>query len=179
MSKIKNLFLVGCIALLAACSGVPDGIEPVENFDANSYLGTWYEVARLNHPFEAGLSNVTATYSFNADGSIKVINRGLDEEGSFDDIEGRATFAGAEDIGHLKVSFFGPFAASYVVFELGESYDYAFVTGFNKEYLWLLSRTPTVSDELKNSFLSLAAEKGYKTDELIFVDQSFYTQPEG
>lgn len=165
------------LALLAAlclpgCTGLPAGVEPVKDFELERYLGRWYEIARLDHPFERGLEQVTADYSLAADGSVNVLNRGLDPEAGWQSAEGRARFAGEAEIGHLEVSFFGPFYASYVVFELdSQGYQYAFVCGYDRSYLWLLSRTPVVSRELKDHFVQRVAELGFAADELIFVDQ--------
>lgn len=164
---------LGLLLLLGGCLGTPPGVEPVVNFDAQRYLGTWYEIARLDHVFERGLDGVTATYSFNDDGSVRVLNRGYRAEKSeWAQAEGVARFVDDESTGHLKVSFFGPFYASYVVFELDQDYEYAFVSGFNNNYLWLLARTPEVSGELKERFVRRAEELGFAVDELLFVDQS-------
>ena len=168
------LLVALCCALVAGCTGTPEGVDPVSDFEADRYLGRWYEIARLDHSFERGLTRVTAEYSRRDDGAVRVINRGFDaEDGVWRDIEGVARFVGPEDEGHLKVSFFGPFYASYVVFELErESYDYAFVSGFNRDYLWLLAREPTVSADLRDDFLRQVSDLGFDTAELIWVDQS-------
>mgnify|MGYP001169698779 CR=1 FL=1 len=158
---------------LAACTGVPDGIEPVTAFDQNRYLGTWHEIARLDHRFERGLSQVTATYRTNPDGSIAVLNRGFDSEKSeWREAEGVARFVQSPDVAHLKVSFFGPFYGSYIVFELGEDYDYAFVSGFNHDYLWLLARTPQISNTLREQFLATITERGFDPAGLVWPDSS-------
>ncbi|QTH63914.1 lipocalin family protein [Psychrosphaera ytuae] len=165
-------YLLSIAFLLTACTGVPDKVTPVNNFDLNRYLGTWYEVARLDHSFERGLSQITATYSLKDDGGVRVLNKGYDvEEKEWREAEGKAYFVDASDVGHLKVSFFGPFYGSYVVFELDqEEYQYAFVSGPDTSYLWFLSRTPEVSPELMNKFKTLAKEKGFDTSKLIFVE---------
>ncbi|MCK7549989.1 lipocalin family protein [Marinobacter goseongensis] len=170
---MRTWALVALMSLLAGCTSVPEGIEPVRGFDADRYLGSWYEIARLDHSFERGLSNVRADYSRNADGSIKVTNRGYNsEEGKWEQADGRAVFVGDDSTGHLKVSFFGPFYASYVVFELEqEDYSYAYVTGYNREYLWFLSRTPEVSDDALEAFRARARAEGFDLDELIVVEQ--------
>ncbi|MEE4279450.1 MAG: lipocalin family protein [Halieaceae bacterium] len=151
---------------------MPEGVEPVADFDADRYLGRWYEIARLDHSFERGLRDVTAEYSLRDDGSIRVINSGFDtEEGEFDSVEGVARFVRGEDEGYLKVSFFGPFYGSYVVFELDrEGYSYAFVSGFNRDYLWLLAREPEVSESLREAFVARAQALGFNTDELLWVE---------
>ncbi|WP_028021847.1 lipocalin family protein [Enterovibrio calviensis] len=169
---MKPLFIALSLLLLTACQSIPDGITPVTGFDEKRYLGKWYEVVRLDHSFERGLSNVTAEYSVREDGGIKVLNRGYKaEDQEWSEAEGRAYFVGERDTAHLEVSFFGPFFSSYVVFELGDEYDYAFVSGYNTDYLWLLARTPTVSDEVMANFLTVAEEKGFDIDRVVFPVQ--------
>mgnify|MGYP001820417763 CR=1 FL=1 len=120
MIKLKYLFLASVVSVLASsCAGMPDGVRPVEGFEVNRYLGKWYEIARLDHSFERGLQNVTAEYSLREDGGIRVINSGYSiKNNKTDSAEGKAYFANDSDEGYLKVSFFGPFYGSYVVFEL-------------------------------------------------------------
>ena len=136
------------------------------------YLGTWYEIARLDHPFERGLERVTAEYSVREGGGVLVKNRGYStSKNTWEDAVGKAFFVRGPDEGYLKVSFFGPFYGSYVVFELDrEGYQYAFVSGPNESYLWLLSRTPTVSDDLLCRFEDQAQSLGFRTDDLIYVN---------
>jgi len=172
VSRMRGV-VVCLMALLSGCTGVPDGIEPVENLSVERYLGTWYEIARLDHSFERGLSRVTADYEQKRDGSIVVTNRGYDtEEGAWSEAEGHAVFVDDPTVGHLKVSFFGPFYSSYVIFELDQSgYDYAYITGYNRDYLWFLSRTPEVSDEALSAFKERAEAEGFDLSELILVEQ--------
>jgi apolipoprotein D and lipocalin family protein len=156
---------------LSGCLAVPDGIEPVDNFELNRYLGKWYEIARLDHSFERGLEAVSAEYSLRDDGGIRVINSGYNTDTQDNqEAEGRAYFVDQPNLGYLKVSFFGPFFGSYVIFELDENYQYAFIAGNTTNYLWLLARTPEVSQELVNQFISRATQLGFDTSQLIFVD---------
>jgi len=168
---MKLISAFAFLVLLSACAGVPQAIEPVTGFELDKYKGKWYEIARLDHRFERGLQGVTANYSINQNGSVRVENRGFStKKQKWKDAVGKAKFAGDENIGHLNVSFFGPFYAPYVIFDLDkEDYQYAFVTS-NDKTLWLLSRTPSVSDVLKERFLRTAENAGYNTKELIFVN---------
>lgn len=151
---------------------MPQFVQPVGDFQLQRYLGKWYEIARLDHSFERGLSNVTAEYSLRDDGGVSVINRGFSQESQqWKQAEGKAYFVNSESEGYLKVSFFGPFYGSYVVFELEqENYDYAFVSGPNNDYLWLLSRTPNVSPTVVEKFETMARELGFETEQLIYVE---------
>ena len=170
---MKKSLLVAISLLLAACLGMPKTVTPVGNFDQRRYLGKWYEIARLDHSFERGLVRVTAEYAPREDGGISVTNRGYSPvDGEWKQAEGKAYAVGDPGQAYLKVSFFGPFYGSYVVFELDPDYRYAFISGPNRSYLWLLSRTPTVDDELIDRFVDEARRRGFDTDELIFVDQS-------
>lgn len=159
--------------VLSGCTGMPAGVTPVKEFDLNRYLGKWYEIARLDHSFERGLEQVSAEYSLNPNGSVKVVNRGYSTaKKKWSESVGKAKFVQGSSTGYLKVSFFGPFYGSYVVFELDkQGYQYAFVSGPDLSYLWLLSRNKTVSPEIKERFLQRAKEIGFDTNKLIFVKQ--------
>ncbi len=170
---MKILLLMTAILLQTACTGVPEGMQAVKHFESDRYLGTWYEIARLDHSFERGLDQVSATYSMREDGGIKVINRGYSKEDKeWQEAVGKAYFVDDKNTGHLKVSFFGPFYGSYIIFKMDQvDYQYAFISSYNHDYLWLLSRTPQVSDAVKQDFINTAAKYGFATQELIFVDQ--------
>ena len=173
---LKKWFLIAIASVLLVglfgCTGVPENVKPVRGFELPRYLGEWYEIARFDHSFEEGLSEVTATYSMRDDGGVKVINRGYSkEDGRWDEAEGKAYFVESETTGHLKVSFFGPFYASYVIMELDKKgYQYALITGPDKDYLWILARTPTISDEVRARLLEKARTAGYDTSKLIWVE---------
>ncbi|ALU42386.1 lipocalin [Pseudoalteromonas rubra] len=170
---MKTVLIIMMTLVLSSCLGMPQGVQPVGNFELNRYLGKWYEIARLDHSFERGLTRVTAQYSMREDGGVKVINRGFNSvENQWREAEGKAFFVNQDDEAYLKVSFFGPFYGAYVVFELDyDNYQYAFVSGPDTEYLWLLSRTPQVDQAIIDKFVSMAAERGFDTDALIFVEQ--------
>jgi apolipoprotein D and lipocalin family protein len=159
--------------LLAGCAGSPDGVEPVDGFELDRYLGTWYEIARLDHRFERGLTRVTANYSLRKDGGVRVLNRGFNaDEGAWEDAEGKAYFVGDPAIGQLKVSFFGPFYGGYNIIALDKArYHYSVVAGPNRDYLWILAREPTLDPAVVERLVGVATGLGFPTDELIYVDQ--------
>ena len=170
--RCGRALLVAVATLLAGCTGIPEGVVPVRDFRLNAYLGKWYEIARLDHSFERGLEQVTADYSLREDGGLRVVNRGYSRaSGEWKEAVGKAYFAGDPEQGHLRVSFFGPFYSSYVIFELDPDYRYAFVSGYDTSYLWLLARTPDVEPEVLARFKSLSASLGFAVDQLILVDQ--------
>jgi len=158
---------------LAGCIGIPEGTQPVTGFELDRYLGTWYEIARMDHKFERGLSNVTAEYVLKDDGGVRVLNRGFNaDKKTWKEAEGKAYFIGDSDIGQLKVSFFGPFYASYNIIALDqETYQWSLVTGPDTDYLWILSRTPDLDSSVTDRLVEMAKTLGYQTDALIFVSQ--------
>lgn len=170
---MKKLLLVISIFLLSGCLGMPKLVQPVNDFELNKYLGKWYEIARLDHSFERGLSQVSAEYSLKDDGGVMVINRGFSAaKNEWKEAEGKAYFVNGDSEGYLKVSFFGPFYGSYVVFELDhENYQYAFISGPDTDYLWLLAKTPTVPPEVLQKFVEMSKARGFDTDSLIYVQQ--------
>ena len=162
-----GLILLG----LAACTGLPDGIEPVR-FNAQRYAGPWYEIMRLDHSFERGLTNVQAIYTLKPDGRVQVINKGFNPQScQWRDIEGSASFLAASDIASLSVTFFPPFAGGYHVFALDPNYQWAMIAGPTRDYLWILARTPTIDPGLRARLVKEAQAKGFPVDQLILVDQ--------
>jgi len=170
---MKKLILGILLFFLSGCLGYPGNVKPIKDFELEKYLGKWYEIARLDHSFERGLEKVTAEYSLRDDGGVRVKNRGFSaNKNKWEEAEGKAYFVRESDEGYLKVSFFGPFYGSYVIFELDkENYQYAFVSGPNESYLWFLSRTPNVSDELMSKFVAKTKNMGFRTEGLIYVNQ--------
>jgi apolipoprotein D and lipocalin family protein len=175
---MKQLLLL-VLLLLNSCMGVPENVEIVDGVKPEQYLGTWYEISRLDHSFERGLDNVTAHYEQNADGSIKVINRGYNrEDKKWDEAVGKAYFiekpnADNTYLGKLKVSFFGPFYGAYNIIALDKVYyNYVMICGPGKDYLWILSRTPELTYPIKQELVSQANALGFATDKLIYVNQN-------
>ena len=164
----------GVAAAVSGCAvSVPKGIEPVTGFDAERYMGTWYELARIDHRFEKGLIRTSAHYSLEEDGSVTVINRGYSEEkNAWKESEGKARFLGESDVAALKVSFFGPFYGGYHVIALDqEHYRWSLVAGPDRDYLWILARDKTLPAEVREQLVSQAKALGFATDKLIWVEQ--------
>ncbi|MDY0191639.1 MAG: lipocalin family protein [Desulfuromonas sp.] len=170
---MRKLLVATMLLALTGCLGMPQAVQPVKDFNLTKYLGKWYEIARLDHSFERGLTQVSAEYSLRSDGGVRVINRGFSAENQeWKEVEGKAYFVNDANEGYLKVSFFGPFYGSYVVFELEQkNYAYAFVSGPNNDYLWLLSRTATVNPEVIEKFKTRSQDLGFDIAQLIYVQQ--------
>jgi apolipoprotein D and lipocalin family protein len=182
MEKLMNTArktITGALVILIAafnsgCAGVPDGVTTVSEFELDRYLGTWYEVARLDHRFERGMSGVTANYSMRDDGGVSVVNRGFEaSKDEWTSATGKAYFVGDSDVGELKVSFFGPFYGGYNIIELDkDDYQYSLVAGPDRDYLWILSRSPELDPDVLSALVEKAESLGFPTDELIYVDHS-------
>nr|WP_199001387.1 lipocalin family protein [Flavobacterium sp. ASV13] len=172
-SKYIAPVLVGAgvaLALYSCSSTIPKKAVAVTNFDKAKYLGKWYEIARLDFKYEKGLNNVTAEYTANDDGSIKVDNKGYDTKiDKWKESIGKAKFVKADTIGMLKVSFFGPFYAGYNVIAVEDNYKYALVAGESLKYMWILSRETTIPESIKANFLIKAREIGYEVSDLVWV----------
>ena len=172
------LMTLGTITLammLTGCSTAPPaGLSSVTPFEVNRYLGKWYEIARLDHSFERGLTDVSATYAMQSDGSLEVINRGFNtKKNDWKSATGRALFTGSPQQGSLKVSFFGPFYGGYHVLALDQAgYQWALVSGPDREYLWILARTKVLAPAIRDQLVAEAKKMGFATDKLIWVEHT-------
>lgn len=163
----------GADAAVSACVGtVPRGVEPMIGFDAKRYMGTWYELARIDHRFERGVSRTFAYYSLEEDGAVTVINRGYSEEkNAWKESQGKARVLGEPDVAALKVSFFGPFYGGYNIVSLDDGYQTALVIGSSLDYFWLLSRTKSLPDRKFRQLLRIAQELGVDMGRFRAVEQ--------
>ena len=167
-----SLGILGILIFKSCSVGIPEKANAIQNFDSEKYLGKWYEIARFDFKFEKNMNQVTATYSKNPDGTIKVDNKGYDYiKKEWKQSIGEAKFVNAENEARLKVSFFKPFWAGYNVIDLEDNYKYALVAGKNLDYLWILSREKTIPENIKTRFLEKAKSVGYDTSKLIWVEQ--------
>ena len=167
---MKYVGIIVLVLSISSCVSVPEGIEPVDDFELSRYLGRWYEIARLDHSFERGLENVSATYSMREDGGVRVLNQGYSPiDKSWRTAEGKAYFVNEKDSAHLKVSFFGPFYGAYVVFYLDEGYQTALVVGPDRSYFWILSRSLSIAEADLKKLLRIAQNKGVNTEKLIYL----------
>ena len=172
--KLTFLLLFSLFILFGGCQTKKSEqlkTETIKELDLQRYLGTWYEIARFDHSFERGLVGATATYSLRDDGKIKVLNQGFRNtlDGELNVAEGKAKLTG--EPGKLKVSFFWIFYADYYILELDENYQWALIGSKSDKYLWILSRTPKLEDNVKNLILHFAEKRGYDTSKLIWVEQ--------
>jgi apolipoprotein D and lipocalin family protein len=178
MKNYQKYFLLGVIMFFSITSFLSCGTKlkdasGINNFDVSKYLGKWYEVARYDSWFENNMDKTQAFYSLNEDGTVRVENSGFDTtKEKWKTSVGKAKFRGAKNIGELKVSFFGPFYADYTILALDSEYKYSLVSGGTTDYLWILSRTKTIPEEIKNEYLSIAKKFGFDTSNLVWVNQN-------
>lgn len=169
MTRARGACLLAAAVLLFGCTGVPDGIVPVRGFQLDRYLGTWYEIARIDHGFEHGLTDITATYRRRTDGGIEVLNRGFDPRTqSWREAKGRAYFLGSSDVASIKVSFFGPFYGGYHVFALDPDYRWVMISGPTRDYFWILARQPALDPATLATLLQRARDAGFDTRSLVY-----------
>ena len=160
------LFLTSLFCLLTGCSKLTVDNSVVKDFDTDRFLGGWYEIARFDHRFERGMEQTQATYTLQKDGTIKVLNVGM-KNGKPKQSEGLAKLTDTPAL--LRVSFFGPFYSDYRVMLLDKDYQYALIGGGSDNYLWILSRTSLLSDDVKKKILNEAKRRGYDINKLIWV----------
>jgi apolipoprotein D and lipocalin family protein len=172
--KKTLMLLIGVgVAISHAASCSSPAFPPINGFVLEKFLGNWYEIARMPSSFEKDLVNVTATYELRKDGKVTVINQGFNKKkGKKHLARGKGKFAGSPDIGHLRVSFFGPFYADYIIIALdAASYAYAMVASNSAKYLWILSRTPKLEKGVLDNLLAKARELGFNEKNLVMVEQ--------
>lgn len=165
--KARWIVGIGWLALLCGCASSPQtaGIRAVSDFDVKRYMGTWHEVARLPHPFEKGLTDVTALYTLRPDGCVDVVNSGM-KDGKRKSAHAVAKLKGAPTIGELRVSFFRPFYADYRIIHLEPDYSAAIVSSGSFDYLWILSRAPRLPPARLEAYLKLAHAWGFPTEKI-------------
>lgn len=169
--------LVGLLGMLwgAGCASTTTerlhlpALETVAHVDLGRYLGTWYEIASFPQSFQRGCTGTTATYTLRDDGELDVMNRC--RLGSLDGKEkvalGRARLVDRATNAKLEVSFFRPFWGPYWIIGLAQDYSYAVVGHPGRDYLWILSRTPTMSEATYQTIVTRLQAQGYETSRLV------------
>ncbi|WP_372872075.1 lipocalin family protein [Shewanella sp.] len=171
---MKKIFALLTLWLLAGCTGKP--MPVIQDFNLDNYLGTWYEIARIDNRFESGLTEVTAQYRRQGDG-VQVINRGFSAQSSeWKQAIGKARFVGSANEGRLEVSFFGPFYGDYQILAATKSedgrYRTALVAGNDLDYLWLLSRERAPAEDELTLFKDKIRSLGIEPDGLVWLSHS-------
>jgi len=176
MKRFYKLFFICSIVLIlfsfASCATIPENAVPISDFSLDDYFGTWYEIARIDNKYEKSMIYTTASYLLEKNETIRVINSGYSvDKKEWRTITAIARYRKGFNIGELKVSFFYPFYTSYNILAIDDDYSYALVVGSNLKYLWILSRTTTIPENIKEKYLEIAKSLGYNLDKLIWVEQ--------
>lgn len=161
----RALAAAAALAALAGCAA-PGGAPPlatVERVDLQRYYGTWYEIAAIPNRFQRGCVATRATYAAREDGRVRVVNECRDGslDGAWRRIEGVAYPAEPGDASRLRVQFFWPFAGDYWILALDPNYRYALVGHPSRDYLWILSRSPSLEPAVYDRLVALAGAQGY------------------
>lgn len=172
---LRSLPLVLGLLPLAGCiSEKPRDLAVVQDFELSAYLGTWHEIARLDHWFERGLDQCRAEYTLRDDGRVNVVNSGRQAGGGEPkSAKGIAKPAGNPNEGRFRVTFFWPFSGAYNILAWQrEAPSYALVCGNTKDYFWILARDTRLPPETLRGILSQAQGWGFETNRLIWVRQA-------
>lgn len=176
--NVKTILVVAITAAIVAFfaydskNTIPKGAKAIKPFDVKKYLGNWYEIARMDFPYEKNWVNVSYNYTLLPDETIKMDYKGFDaiskKPTHFDGI---AKFVNSTQEAQLKISFFGPYYTGYNVVAIDDEYKYALVVGRDLKYMWILSREKTMPEHIKASYLDKAKAIGYDVSKLIWVAQ--------
>lgn len=174
MKLRRSYYLVGTMLVMTIFSCSKRPLLTVEKLDLTKYKGTWYEIARLPNSFEKGLTCVTANYTLKDNGKVTVLNTGrkISDTSKIKTAKGTASVPDPAKPGQLKVSFFWPFSGDYYVIHVDEEYRIALVGAPSRDYLWILSRTPEITESDYNNMTELAREQGFDVERLEKIDQS-------
>lgn len=163
------------IFMLWGCStSKPAPLQTVNALDLKQYQGKWYEIARYENHFEKGCVGATADYALQSD-HVAVTNSCYDAQGAMTaQAQGKAYAVENSQSTKLRVTFFWPFFGDYWVLMMGDDYRYSVVGDPSRKYLWILSRTATISDSDRKTILSKLHEFGYSSDLLYWTDPKAY-----
>jgi len=165
---IGMLWAGGCASTTSERLHLP-ALETVPHVELARYLGTWHEIASFPQSFQRGCTATTATYSLRDDGQLDVINRCRlgSPDGKVKEARGRARIVDRVTNAKLEVSFFRPFWGPYWIIDLAPDYSFAVVGHPGRDYLWILSRSPTMSDDTYQKILARLRAQRYETSRLV------------
>ena len=169
--KLKIILTITMLSLLFGCK-TKSPLSTVDDVDLKKYMGKWYEIARFDHSFERNLKCVSATYSLQENGKVKVLNEGFNsKKEKWESANGIAKVPNSSKPGEIKVSFFRPFYGDYFVIKLDEEYKHVLVGSPTRDYLWVLSRSQSMDKETYNQYLIYAKENGFDVSKLELIPQ--------
>jgi apolipoprotein D and lipocalin family protein len=165
---VVTVFTIGSATCVAAKASVPTPVQSVAMVDQSRFMGRWYQIARLPNRFQKGCSESYTDFSPRDDGQIDIINSCRNEkDGSLRKTKGEAWVADPANNGRLKVSFLWPLRSDYWIIGLGQEYQYSIVASPNRKYLWILSRTAAMNDDLYASIMMDVERQGFATKNIL------------
>lgn len=160
----KSIFIISFSTLFCSCLSATHAPLPppevVSHVELSRYTGIWYEIARYPNRFQKGCIESSAAYKLGSDGSLTIVNSCI-KNGAMKTVKGKARVIDPTANAKLKVSFFWPFSGDYWIIDLGPDYDYAVVSGPDRKYLWILSRSPEMDDTLYGEILGRLKKQGF------------------
>jgi apolipoprotein D and lipocalin family protein len=172
-SQVSWVVALACVFAFWGCASSKGDLPVVKSVDLQKYIGTWYEIMRLPNTFEAGLKCTTANYSIKENGDIKVVNSGRKVEAPSEvkSSTGTAWIPNADEPTKLKVRFFWPFSGNYWIIALDTEYKWVMIGEPTREYMWILSRETTLSEQTINTLLAQAKAQGFDVSKLERIAQ--------
>ena len=172
--NIKALIIMTCTIFSFACNKNNIPLQTVPQVDLNKYMGKWYEISTIPQRFQKGCVCTTAEYRLINNEYVKVVNTCRNETpyGEVKQIEGKAFVTKKRNGAKLKVQFFWPFKAKYWIIDLADDYSWAVVGHPNRKYLWILSRTPEMDNEIYQNIIKSLEEQNYDTSLLVRTNQN-------
>ena len=163
-----------CLVLTSFSTFAQEALTPIPSLNVARYMGVWYEIAKYPNFFQRKcISNTVAQYNPQPDGTVRVFNSCTQEDGKTIDATGQARQIGEASSPKLEVRFapdwlsFLPFVwGNYWVIDIDTDYQLVAVSEPKREYLWVLSRTPTVSAKTYDELMVRLRAKSLDTSKL-------------
>jgi apolipoprotein D and lipocalin family protein len=173
-SMVLKMILVSIvfgITMTTGCLKAAEKAPPlrtVDRVDLHRYLGKWYEIASFPQWFQKNCVASSATYTLRQDGNIEVLNQCRDKtlDGKLRDAKGKAWVVDPQSNAKLKVRFFWPFSGDYWIIDLDTDYRYAVVGHPNRNYLWILSRSPRMDPGIYDGIIERLKKQHYDVSRL-------------
>jgi len=184
MKHIVFFVTVIAITLCTVCQVVTASLgspplQPVQHVDLNSYVGLWYEIAHFPNKYQEGCQDSIVRFSLRNDGEIDILNSCRDkQEGKLHHVDGRGWVVDKSSNARLKVSYFWPFSKEYVFIDQGKEHEYAVICTADRKNLWIISRSPVISDEIFAGIASNIERQGFQPERLIKTVHIINKQPD-
>ena len=172
----SNLIIVTAALLLAACQSNPlPPLATVAHVDLQRFMGDWYVIASIPTFIEKGAHNAVESYALNADGSIATTF--TFRAGSFDGETKRHTPRGfvvdTQTNAVWGMQFIWPFKSDYRIAWLADDYSLTMIGREQRDYVWIMARTPQIAEADYQRVLQFAGAQGYNINLIRKVPQQW------